>query len=384
MTIKIFVGTSLKEDIQAEKVLEYSLKKNCSEDIEIVFMRNDTDSNNFFGGFNSTGWATPFTNLRWAIPEYCGFEGRAIYMDVDMVNLRDISDLFYADLEGHPLMCREGWRTCVTLFDCRKMKQHLPSVDIIKSDSAFNKKHAKMLSSLGKSLDPRWNCLDGENRPINDIWHLHFTNMPTQPWKPAWCSFEFEEHPRKDLVALWETLLVEAEAKTTSFATDTYKRLLEIEHETSDWGVMAERMIETIRPIIEKYPVTTILDYGAGQGGFKRALNDPSKDVREYDIGIPKISVTPSPADFVVCIDVLEHVEPEYIDAVLKDLARVTKLAGYFNISTVPASRTLSDGRNAHVTIQPFSWWVEKVLKEFNIVSACSTSSSANFEVIPK
>jgi hypothetical protein len=55
-----------------------------------------------------------------------------------------------------------------------------------------------------KHFDPRWNCLDGEGRDINDIWHLHFTRMPTQPWKPGWFKGTPQPHPRKDLVELWE------------------------------------------------------------------------------------------------------------------------------------------------------------------------------------
>ena len=96
--IKIFIGTSEgTDDKKAEQVLEYSLRKNCSEDIDLIFMRNTPNS--FFGNFNTETWWTPFSYLRWAIPEYCNFQGRALYMDVDQVNFRDISELFYMDLQ---------------------------------------------------------------------------------------------------------------------------------------------------------------------------------------------------------------------------------------------------------------------------------------------
>ena len=56
-------------------------------------------------------------------------------------------------------------------------------------------------------LDPRWNCHDGDDLDIDDIWHLHYTNMATQPWRPNWYTGESMEHPRKDLVKLfWDTL----------------------------------------------------------------------------------------------------------------------------------------------------------------------------------
>jgi len=221
MTVRVFVATSPDgDDLPSERVLEYTLKKHCSEPIEVVFMRNNDDPNNFFGGFDNTRWATPFTNLRWAIPEYCNFEGRAIYMDVDQVNFRDISHLFNENMEGAPLMCREGWRTCVTLMDCEKLKEHLPSVSELKKDPMFNNREARRLASLAKPIDPRWNCLDGEDLPPNEIWHLHWTHMPTQPWKPAWAAKHYAEqgipfttadHPRADLVTIWNRIRKMAE-----------------------------------------------------------------------------------------------------------------------------------------------------------------------------
>ena len=185
--VRVFIASSPDgDDADAELALAYSLAANVSRDLEIVIMRNNDKEENFFSGFENYAWATPFTNLRWAIPEYCNFEGRAIYMDVDMLNFRDIAELFDTDMEGAPLVCREGWRTCVTLMDCAKMKDLLPSVEDLKKDSAFNNRNARRLASYAKTIDPRWNCLDGEGLPPEHIWHLHFTSMPHQPWQPAW------------------------------------------------------------------------------------------------------------------------------------------------------------------------------------------------------
>jgi lipopolysaccharide biosynthesis glycosyltransferase len=129
--IRVFVGTSEgTDDLPAEKALKYSLEKNCSEDIELIFMRNLEDG--FMGKFDCAGWATPFTNLRWAVPEYCNFEGRAIYMDVDQLNLRDISELYNIDMEGKPFASRDN-RLCVMVFDNARMKDLLAPVSEIKT-----------------------------------------------------------------------------------------------------------------------------------------------------------------------------------------------------------------------------------------------------------
>jgi len=201
--IKIFIGTSAHgEDDIAERTLKYSLEKHCSEPLDIVFMRNKSDG--IMGQFDSATWATPFTNLRWAIPSYCNFSGRAIYMDVDMLNLKDISELYNIDLEGKPLATRKD-RLCVIVFDCKKMKTLLDPIEKIKLESRYGNIIYKKMLNKSKHFDPRWNCLDGENRIIGDIWNLHFTSMPTQPWKPAWYKGLHKPHPRQDLVALWET-----------------------------------------------------------------------------------------------------------------------------------------------------------------------------------
>ena len=254
MTVRVFVATSPgTDDLPAEITLEHSLRKNCSEDIEVVFMRNNDDPGNYFGGFANTGWATPFTNLRWAIPSYCNFEGRAIYMDCDMVNFRDISELFNMDMEGAPLVCREGWRTCVMLMDCKKLEKHLPHIREIKKDAQFNQRNAQKFASLAKPIDERWNCLDGEGRPLSDIWHLHWTHMPTQPWKPAWAEqthkaggwpFEPKDHPRTDLVSAWNKLRREAEGKDTSLEYTVITTM-----PLNRWKEYGERMI----PSFDKY-----------------------------------------------------------------------------------------------------------------------------------
>ena len=219
--LKIFIGTSThSDDKQAEKVLEYTLRKNSSKPLEIFFMRNTPD--NFFGGFDNSTWWTPFSYLRWAIPEYCDFKGRALYMDVDQVNFRDISELHDMDLEDKPLAVREGdYRSCVCVLDCEKLKGLVPSVEELKKkspeDQGFLVK--KLLKNVA-TYDRRWNCLDGEEFQASDIWHLHFTEMTTQPWAPKWANetwkkkgkvFKNKKHPRGDLVYIWKRLLEEVE-----------------------------------------------------------------------------------------------------------------------------------------------------------------------------
>ena len=53
----------------------------------------------------------------------------------------------------------------------------------------------------------------------------------------------------------------------------------------------------------------------------------------------------------------MEHIEPDCLDAVIADLARVTKKILFVAISTIPSKRTMSDGRNTHLLVQNDVWW---------------------------
>jgi 2-polyprenyl-3-methyl-5-hydroxy-6-metoxy-1,4-benzoquinol methylase len=149
-----------------------------------------------------------------------------------------------------------------------------------------------------------------------------------------------------------------------------YRQLLERTHTKSPWGVASLNEIDHIVSLLSKYQITHVLDYGAGQQNLAKKLPNlvPNLTVDSYDPGIPAIATAPNPAPFVCCIDVLEHVEPEYIDQVLDDLQRVVDDIGYFTVAVTPATRILMDGRNAHLIVQPVEWWEQKIQARFDIV----------------
>ncbi len=86
-----------------------------------------------------------------------------------------------------------------------------------------------------------------------------------------------------------------------------------------------------------------------------------------YDPAIEGLDDEPEPADLVVCGDVLEHIEPECLDAVLDDLKRCTVKAIFLTVATRPAKKTLSDGRNAHLIQQPAEWWLPKIMQRWEL-----------------
>ena len=150
--------------------------------------------------------------------------------------------------------------------------------------------------------------------------------------------------------------------------SDEYRDQNRLLHEQSaDYGSGSGLKFSTfIRDVMKRTGSTTVLDYGCGKGTLKDALGDC---VTNYDPAVEKWSAEPAPADLVVCTDVLEHVEPEFLDDVLDHIRALTLKAAFFVISCRPAHRHLPDGRNAHLTVEPPDWWTAKLGKRFRIFS---------------
>lgn len=69
----------------------------------------------------------------------------------------------------------------------------------------------------------------------------------------------------------------------------------------------------------------------------------------------------------VACIDVLEHIEPDYLEGVLSDLKRLCEGVAFLSIHTGPALKVLSDGRNAHLIQEPMMWWLPKLWERWDL-----------------
>jgi 2-polyprenyl-3-methyl-5-hydroxy-6-metoxy-1,4-benzoquinol methylase len=90
--------------------------------------------------------------------------------------------------------------------------------------------------------------------------------------------------------------------------------------------------------------------------------------VREYDPAIAGKEASPAPADLVVCTDVLEHVEPELLDHVLDHLQGLARRLLFLVVATRSAKKTLEDGRNAHLIVEPDAWWRDTLERRLSIV----------------
>lgn len=140
-------------------------------------------------------------------------------------------------------------------------------------------------------------------------------------------------------------------------------------HQDTRYGAASLKFAPLIVDILEQTGFRTVSDYGAGKCRLKYALERKiSKfDYYPYDPAFPEYGMA-RPAELVTCIDVLEHIEEDYLESVIAELASLTDHIGIFSVHTGPAKKTLSDGRNAHLIQQPASWWLEKLLPYFDII----------------
>lgn len=228
---RVFVGCSPNyEDAESQAVLEYSIRKHASIDVDITWMHLSRDPASPFFGWDSHRWATPFSGFRWAVPELCGFEGRAIYCDSDFIFLSDIRELLTQQDPLPPGKVALGlggnnWRMCCSVFDCARAGEHIPLIDVMKQDSGIHPQLNSKFRSQGlvQPFIGDWNNLDGKDgKPLYEMDALHYTCMNTQPHLEYaiprlerqgirhWFDGEVAPHPREDVRGLFRHLLHDA------------------------------------------------------------------------------------------------------------------------------------------------------------------------------
>lgn len=134
------------------------------------------------------------------------------------------------------------------------------------------------------------------------------------------------------------------------------------------YGGKGGKWASVVLGIVNEFGAATVLDYGCGQGSLAVALHGAGfKWVTEYDPAIPGKDKLPHQADIVVCTDVLEHMEPELLETGLIHLQSLIRKAALVAVSVVPTAKTLSDGRQAHISLHNRDWWMMTLQRFFDV-----------------
>lgn len=226
--IRLFVGTSAgNEDLEAEMVLDYSARQHCSMDLEITWMRQAAAGP--WSGWTCGSGRTPFTHFRWSVPAVCEYQGRALYTDVDFLFVADLAELWNQPIPNVALVRNATGKlsTSCILFDCPKAKGHVPGLkQLRKMPDAhgtllnYFRAHPELLSAC----EGNWDCGDLKGYVLGDprVKAVHYTRIETQlhlrhamrrlkaEGRRHWYTGEVFDHPRHELVALFDRLYHEA------------------------------------------------------------------------------------------------------------------------------------------------------------------------------
>jgi mitochondrial fission protein ELM1 len=201
--VRIFLGTEEGQH-RAERIFVWSIEKvrDPSRVYEIHLMKH-------VAGFDQRGWRTGFTCYRFAIPDFAGRQGKAIYNDVDQIYFVDPALLFDLEMDGHGYLAIDARDTSVMLIDCEKMLPwwNRERASAYGAKGPLTSEPAKVPGLWGQ-LDPHWNARDQEYVEGRTMC-LHYTALHQQPWNPFPEAFSYHENP---LAYLWYDLEREADA----------------------------------------------------------------------------------------------------------------------------------------------------------------------------
>lgn len=223
--IKVFVASTPSEWLPA-RVLEFSMKETASTPISLRSIYSFNRPMPVPASIENRP-RTPFSFQRFLIPELCGFAGRAIYLDADMLVFRDIMEVWQQDLTACDLQtvmdAKRGRHKqfSVMLLNCQTLQwnveQIVADLDAGRIDYADLMYEMRVAKRIRSDIPSEWNSL--EHFEAGKTALLHYTDMSTQPWVYA-------AHP---LGYLWVASL--RRALTSGFIThDELKKEVEQGH----------------------------------------------------------------------------------------------------------------------------------------------------------
>lgn len=141
---------------------------------------------------------------------------------------------------------------------------------------------------------------------------------------------------------------------------DLYKQLhLNDKHYGSTPFHHAPKIIDFI---VDQKP-KSILDFGCGKGSLKTFISNKFPEILfdNYDPAISEYSsINKSSYDMVISVDVMEHLYEDEISGIFQEMINLNPSSMYHVICHRLAHAILPDKTNAHKTVQPPSWWLDK------------------------
>lgn len=104
---------------------------------------------------------------------------------------------------------------------------------------------------------------------------------------------------------------------------------------------------------------------------------DGLMDFKQADLTQPIIGLS---GDCGYCADVMEHIPPADVDAVLQTIFTCVPKC-FFQISLIPDSMGILIGQQLHLSVFPFEWWLEKLVAYGQVVHSQDNGHAATFYI---
>jgi len=359
--VRIFLGSEPAQ-YRAERVFVYSVEKyrDPGRIYEIYIMKD-------LRGFSRRRWRTNFTNYRFAIPDFAGRAGRAIYNDVDQIYLADPGELFDLDMDGHGYMSVSAEDTSVMLIDCQRMAEFW-NRELAQS---YTKSQLLALASnregLWGELDGAWNARDMAEYHADKSKCLHFTALHTQPWCPTPEQYSYHGHPLADL---WYALEDEADADgfTIFSAKHPSQRYVEIlnQHRLARAEATDPEAASTSAAagvLITAQPFSTVLECSLGSLPGACDAIFVGAQTTSVDLAQGLENWPGDVFDWVAAANLLERLPADDVSWMLDELFRRARRGVYVAVRCGFADRLLPDGGDLHACVRSPSWWREQVVR---------------------
>lgn len=136
---------------------------------------------------------------------------------------------------------------------------------------------------------------------------------------------------------------------------DLYRRYYEthaVESRPSIW-------LPRIEALADLHELRTVIDYGCGAA---RGISQFSRlAVADYDPAVPGCEAIPAPADLVVSIHALEHVEAGSVNTVIEHMRELALQALLIVVSCEESTKVLPDGSPWHCFARPWDYWLGRL-----------------------
>lgn len=134
-----------------------------------------------------------------------------------------------------------------------------------------------------------------------------------------------------------------------------------------------ESCVETFLDVARPKIGDAVIDFGCGTGRAALKMKEAGLDVLLLDFAdnCRDVAATELPfaiadlrypivhqAAFGYCTDVMEHIEPEHVEAVIQNVMACVDRC-FFQISLVPDAMGTLIGQQLHLSVHPMSWWRE-------------------------